>query len=213
MADQDTFQGQDGLLDSGRWDDNEVGLHTLTFDYGGLVRRAVERLPSKLQQPLLSCFVAILATPFQEIKDALAEIRYKTRLENAVGVQLDNIGTIVDLPRNGLNDEQYRLFLKVRVLVLASDGTFEVVAAIMNTLFGSDNFQIIEDFPLGFIIIDTSGTSIGLRQFIVNILRGMPALAVKFSTWYGPINGLPFGFEGTPGAAGWDEGVWLEEYE
>jgi len=166
------FNGRDGDWGEGRWnDDPDIGLAAFTFNYGGLAETAVMRLPSKLRQCKLSYFMAVMGNAAQTYVERVRLVEDRQRLENATGVQLDNIGTIVNLARNGLNDEQYKLFLSVRALVLGSDGTFDVIAAIARTLF-DDDFAIHEDYPLAFVIFTNSDTPVQHRSSLSTSFEG-----------------------------------------
>lgn len=68
-----------------------------------------------------------------DLHDAIWQCLTERWLDTSIGVQLDAIGWILDLPRLGWSDETYRLLLKVQVLTLGADGTwpdtFAIVAA------------------------------------------------------------------------------------
>lgn len=55
------------------------------------------------------------ARQFQDMEDVLFEMFLNRFVDNAVGVQLDNFGTIVDLARQGFDDDFYRILLKFKI--------------------------------------------------------------------------------------------------
>lgn len=77
---------------------------------------------------LLRCFLAGVT----DLDDAIWQCLTERWLDTSIGVQLDRLGWIVDLPRLGWEDETYRLLLKVQILTLKARGnwpdTFAIVA-------------------------------------------------------------------------------------
>lgn len=78
----------------------------------------------------LAIFQAILAE-VQALEDALYAVLTGVNLDTAVGAQLDLIGKILKTPRLGLDDESYRLRLRVEILVLSSNGHPDDLLAIL----------------------------------------------------------------------------------
>lgn len=57
-------------------------------------------------------------------------------VNTAVGVQLDAIGKIVNLPRYNFNDDQYRILLNLRIITNNSGVTMKEIDDIMFNFFG-----------------------------------------------------------------------------
>jgi|GEM_PF-2387085 len=64
----------------------------------------------------LCCF----AEQAGEYMDVVQEVKTAFKLETAVGVQLDVIGSLVGLPRSGASDTRYRLLLEIQIELLLS---------------------------------------------------------------------------------------------
>jgi hypothetical protein len=80
----------------------------------------------------------VLGPQLQDLEDAGQTLLTLLDIDASEGVQLDNIGRIVGQPRNGVDDETYRLYLSARVLANKSDGTVEDIFSVMRALFGQD---------------------------------------------------------------------------
>lgn len=59
----------------------------------------------------------------QEIETALDPLISAREIDNATGITLDNLGSVVGESRKGRADALYRVYIKVRILVNRSTGT------------------------------------------------------------------------------------------
>lgn len=104
--------------------------------------------------------VAIFAAEIQALETAIEEILNEAHTDpadtNIIGEQLDGIGEILDLLRQGLSDAIYRARLSTRILVIRSSGTPEDVIGVARafTAVGGCVFTYNEDdhHPAGFEI-------------------------------------------------------------
>lgn len=71
-------------------------------------------------KPRLEAMLRALLTGVQDAENAVWAVLTERWLDNAEGVQLDRIGTIVDFARAGFEDEVYRTLLRAQILVLRS---------------------------------------------------------------------------------------------
>ena len=85
-------------------------------------------------KPRAEAFVSVVAARWQAVEDFLWQLATGCNLDDAVGVQLDGLGDILDEPRGGLTDNQYRLFLRAKILVLRSRGRVEQLIQILKVL-------------------------------------------------------------------------------
>lgn len=89
-------------------------------------------------------FLCVLSEGFDEFIDVSNEVKVAFDLNTAVGVQLDAIGSVVGLPRQGYPDARYRTFLKIQIELLLSavrdeaewTGTHENILTICRTFLG-----------------------------------------------------------------------------
>jgi hypothetical protein len=79
---------------------------------------------------LLSSYVA----ETQELENVLFDLLQAFWIDTAVGVQLDAIGEIVGAAREGLDDERYRVRVRVRILLNLTNGTPNEILRIVNML-------------------------------------------------------------------------------
>lgn len=88
------------------------------------------------QSPKFNGLVRGLVTPFQEVLDHVERLHNGRYIDEAKGHALDVIGDIVDFERQNMRDEEYRIWLKVAILLNQSQGTADGVLAILQVLFG-----------------------------------------------------------------------------
>lgn len=85
-------------------------------------------------KPRLEAIICALTDGVQDLDDVVWQMLTERWLSTAIGVQLDGIGQILDLPRAGWGDETYRVLLGAQVLVLRSKGTWSDVFAILEAI-------------------------------------------------------------------------------
>jgi len=82
--------------------------------------------------------IAVFMEPVQDVENAIAQLLIQRTLDTAEGVQLDVIGAVVDQPRNGLSDDDFRRYCRARIAVHRSNGVVEdlirIAALIINDL-------------------------------------------------------------------------------
>jgi hypothetical protein len=86
----------------------------------------------------------------QDFEDVAYQIINARSLDIVAGYQLDGLGQIVNLPRSGLEDEEYRLRIKAELAVLTSQGSIEDLTVILQLLIGMPSppdIQIDEYYP------------------------------------------------------------------
>ena len=94
--------------------------------------------------PELKRLLTIFLTKIQEMEDVMDAVRPSTlfRVDTAVGVQLDQLGTILGLSREGWDDATYRIYLRTQSLLILPDRRtqrklLEVIRSLMNTEAGT----------------------------------------------------------------------------
>jgi len=93
------------------------------------VDAAVHRVLRRSKRPVAVELVTLLVGPVQDIEDLAYSVLIDD-VDTAVGVRLDQYGSIVGLDRFTADDDEYRAALRVKVLVNTTDGVAsEVVAA------------------------------------------------------------------------------------
>lgn len=116
--------------------------------------QAVARLSQQFKtKPLIVALLKSWVTQVQELENALWDLREMRTLSTATGIYLDEIGAIVGQPRNGMDDDTYRVWISARVLVNRSSGTTEQVIGFVKKLVGeSVEVWLDEQYPAAFAI-------------------------------------------------------------
>lgn len=99
-------------------------------------------------------FLTLFLKQIQEVEDTFFQILDAGNIDLAEGIQLDLIGYILGVTRDGMGDDSYRDFLKFQVLVNTADGTYESIYNAFFSLTSSEDIRIIE-----------SGTAFGCLFF------------------------------------------------
>jgi len=92
-------------------------------------------------------FIQALASECQVLEDVFKELYFERWLETCIGAQLDRIGEIVGLSRNGETDDDYRIDLKLQILINASKGEPEILITALKIFTRSTHVIIYEFFP------------------------------------------------------------------
>lgn len=92
--------------------------------------QAVARLPG-YQQSATNYLKLLnaLNTEVQALEDVLWQLSEERHLSVAVGTQLDNLGTILNVPRQGLDDDNYRIVIAGAAAALGQSGEAEALIA------------------------------------------------------------------------------------
>lgn len=90
------------------------------------VAQMLARLPEQFKGlPNLEALIRSFGEEFQEIEDALIQLRDERSIDTAVGVQLEDIGNRVGEPPSGLDVEIYRRRIRARIATNRSKGRVE----------------------------------------------------------------------------------------
>ncbi len=136
--------------------------------------RAIARLLGfVLESPNFNKLVRAATVGTQNMEDVLDDLINKQAISTAEGVQLDNIGTILDLERaSGQSDAEYRALLQTRAVNLSSSGTWEILIGayirIWSEIGVAQNVWVEEYSPATAelaIEIDTSTKQVGKFSF------------------------------------------------
>ena len=156
-----------------------------------------------------SDFVKILESndfQFNDLEEVFFQLLQNMWLDTAIGVQLDVLGIILNVDRDGRTDEAYKTILYAKVQINVSSGEPESIIAAVNAIF--NNPSMVEYTPVypgkfriwtngtlpitleyllvdyvGDFIIDYDGNNIGTTQedfTQLNILTGIAPAGVGF---------------------------------
>lgn len=154
--------------------------------------------------------IAVLADGIQALEDAIFALDRGRQLFDgttfpAIGSQLDRIGELVGISRNGLPDADYLVFILGTIAKNTSDSTITAVVNIASLLFEVPTIIAFELFPaeMAFQIPDSSPLDSSLFLIVAGIIQSalgagiglgfistFPAVsAFRFSS----VGGLPIG--------------------
>lgn len=133
----------------------------------------VDALNRLLQQykgkPRVATLFTSTVEQIQELEDAIYAIDagrqiYDGTSTPAIGAQLDMIGQIVGIARNGLTDAQYILFIFGKIAENFSDTTIPTILSIIGYLFQAQKVLIQPIYPAG-IAIQMLGSAIPISLY------------------------------------------------
>jgi hypothetical protein len=118
-----------------------------------IVADTLARLTYQFQdKPIIAAIVNAISAEFQELEDAFFQLLDERYLDTAVGVQLDQLGVIIGLARNGLDDDEYRIALKTKAQLNNASGIPSDVITTFKLLTGGSSIIAKELFPATFLL-------------------------------------------------------------
>lgn len=126
---------------------SEDAINNLLFQYKG-------------KPNLLALHQSLYADEIQELSNSAQSLSRRFNIDLSYGDNLDRIGEIIGLSRNGLNDIYYRQFLKAKALVNSSNGSINTIIRIVRYLTNADSIQLINGYE------ESTGSSAGYRLII-----------------------------------------------
>ena len=93
----------------------------------------------------LNNFVKSFLAESTETEGLLQDLLNDRNLEDAVGVQLDQVGILVGETRDNLDDETFRRNIRLRIAVNTSEGTIEDVYKVISLLYGDVDASVFRN--------------------------------------------------------------------
>lgn len=146
----------------------------------------------------IQSIIEILASEAEEQEQLFVDLAEGFKLENAVGAQLDIIGEFLGVPRDGANDETYRSKLAIAIagttLGVTRDGVVEMAKLLSGGVTPEVYLGRFRDVYLYMeqLCFDSAVIGPELGKYFPLNTQGQIIITA----------GLPFGFEGDDGAAG-----------
>lgn len=138
----------------------------------------------------------------QIFEDEVDELYSALRFSQAEGKNLDIWGLLVGEPRSGLEDDDYRRFIRARVRTNLSVGTEEEILEIWKLVTDSEDVHSVAGFPAAYTltaVMDAVPTG-SLASRISRFMRLSKPLGVDINIGIGEPG--YFGFDGNPDAGG-----------
>jgi hypothetical protein len=147
--------------------------------------------------------LAVIISPAQDVEDALQQLRSERFVDTAVGEQLDIIGRIVGQLREGLDDDDYRRYIRARIAVNASSGTIENVLTVA-FLVVYDETATLSLTPEGTATVRLRVDGLVVSASLGVILYRFASMAVSAGVrivvqWHESAENLMFQFDDGPG--------------
>jgi hypothetical protein len=131
------------------------------------------------RKPRIAAVLGAFLGSVQELDDVAFQVLTERDLDTAIGVQLDVIGRIVGELRQGRTDDEYRPFLRARILVNRSNGLTEEIITIVRVLLGeSAQLTLREEFPAAFTIIVDDAIAAPIDA-VIRLLQQAKAAGVR----------------------------------
>lgn len=161
----------------------------------------------------LRALLSIILEPYRVLESTMYDLFWNTTLDGAQGVQLDRYGRVVDEPRNGLADSEYRRFINVRLLVLYSQGEAARLRRIVALAAQSADVHYMNEPPASYGITFTVAVPLtdDTRKRILRAVEAATPSGVGFRISESSLQ--PFGFDDDDDAFGLDDGELAEELE
>lgn len=112
-----------------------------------LYLRAFERLPERFRKPTNKDLYYVLYNGTEELEAGFNTIRESHNIDKAYGETLDLLGANVgEFRAEGMDDDLYRLYIKVRIISNLSIGDIATINYVMSTLLGDKYISIVEGY-------------------------------------------------------------------
>lgn len=102
-------------------------------------------------KPNLEALISSYVTQIQDAENAAFQLITDRSIDTATGAQLDGIGQVVGLDRDGLSDDDYRTRLRVQIRLNLSTGTIEDVLTVA-TLITGGSVELFEGWPASIVV-------------------------------------------------------------
>ncbi len=159
-------------------------------------RRLIEQYKGKAE---LAKLIESLLVGFQEAEQANTDLNEDRSIDAALGVLLDQLGTIVGLTREpGLDDESYRVLLKSKISQNISQGEPERLIDVFKVLTQATLVYLTEHYPAAFGIgSEVDPVTQAEADKLFRLIEGVAPAGVRFEDIVVFDASEPFAFDGT----------------
>lgn len=135
----------------------------------------------------ITLFMQAVLASVQDVENALQQLYRERRVDVAVGAQLDILGKVVGQPRQDLDDDTYRRYIRARVSTNRSDGVVEDLITITDLIVDETGSYIIVrrgSTASVMVKVDLDSQTFALmgivRDFLVQAVSAGVRLVVEF---------------------------------
>ena len=92
-------------------------------------------------------------------------------LDAATGAQLDRVGALLDVQRNGNTDDYYRLLLRLKILINRNRASVNDIIKVIKFYYSSETVEIKRNYPAGITILhDGEGPPIDFNRIMAQVV-------------------------------------------
>ena len=140
-----------------------MAVPVIITDYAA--RAKARRLEQFKNATNLAALMDVWSSEVQAYEDAMHPMLALLDIDTMVDDQLDKIGELVNEPRAGASDANYRIAIRAKIAVIVGSGTPDELIATFDALTGSGTIDYLEDYPAGFCIYgDAASYPVGTLQ-------------------------------------------------
>jgi hypothetical protein len=136
----------------------------------------------------IEAFIAAIVSQNQDLENAAFQVNTETSVDDAVGAQLDVIGSIVDSERGSSNDTDYRLRIRAQIQANRSSGNVEELLAVL-TKIGATSIVVTPNYPAKIEIVVGDSFPLGSEAGPLLDLAKKAGVGLDI-TWY--VGASPF---------------------
>ena len=129
----------------------------------------------------IDAITSLFATESQSLETVIQDILTARTIDGAVGVQLDDLGSLVGQYREGRTDDRYRIWIKARIIANRSSGSPPDMYAIASTILGSAMPLELIQIPTGHAMEAGTFSPVPIDD-LWRIMQGASSAGVPF--WY-----------------------------
>lgn len=150
------------------------------------VQQALDRLLQQYKgRPRMQGLITALVNQIQDLENAIFPVGTETLLFNgqnyiAKGAQLDGIGELVNVARNGLGDDEYLILILGTIGVNFSDTTGDTMTGIIKELTQAQDVTVFDHYPAGYgVQVQAPSVPSGLWALIASLIQGALGAAIE----------------------------------
>lgn len=171
--------------------------------------QAIARLPQQFQgKKSIEFLIRALCRPWQDLEGAAYAVLIGRLIDTAIGDQLTGIGAIVGQPRGGVTDDDlYRRYVRARVAVTVSKGTYADILAVTRLVLGDADIDIIiSDGGVASVLVTLGpyGVDPAVAAILIEYLRETVAAGVRIQLTH---SAAPDDHTWSPGSVTTTDGV------
>lgn len=163
-------------------------------------RIVAESLSQDRDKPRIVALLTAIGALFQYMEDICDDLIVERTLANAIGKQLDQYGMLVGEPRLGALDDDYRRFIRARILANNSeskpDDLIKIYAALVDEL--ESEIKFTELYPAAYEITAIADASLPVEvvRRIGRVMESVRPIGVGAKVLFGVDNAFILDKEG-----------------